>query len=311
MESKSSFLNPYILKHLAIIEIAGNDAQSFLQRQLTSDVSEVTHERAQFSAYLNPKGRVIANFILMMRYQKYYLVITKELAEILTRRLKLYRLRAKVAIDIRPDLVFCSCIGASGMVDSSLPKSVWETELIDESTVLRWPGVDRRHGILTALGQVQGAATSENLCPAEMWWAQDIAAGIPWVVPDTSETMVAQAINLDLLDAINWTKGCYPGQEIVARLHYRGGINRRMFQAYCNARAAPKPGDVITCPDIVGSQTGMVINSLIQKNGQRAEMLVSVPLKFINHKSLLIADQYPLQLESQEPPYPIPELKDQ
>ena len=132
---------------------------------------------------------------------------------------------------------------------------------------------------------------------SEFWQIQDVNAGIPWLNQHTSEHLIAQAINLDLIGGLSWTKGCYPGQEIVARLHYRGGINRRMVSASSSAESIPVPGAEISCPDLPGNQTGTVVNSVIDADCNLASMLISVPIKFIGQENLLLSDTHPLELQ--------------
>ncbi len=290
---------------MTVIEVSGADAESFLQRQLTSDVSEVTSERAQFAAYLNPKGRVIANFILIMRHDKYYLVVNRDVAELLSNRLKLYVLRAKVTIECRTDMAFCGCRNAAADSDPTLPKTMFESKQADAFSIIRMPGIGIRYGMLTELNHIDATRDPSD---SDFWLSQDLEAGIPWISEATCEELIAQAINLDLLGAVSWTKGCYPGQEIVARLHYRGGVNRRLVPAWSCVEANPVPGDRVTGPNLSGDQSGTVVNALIQKSHNQAKLLVSVPIKFFSQKKLLLADQHPLHLMPENLPYLIPEL---
>ena len=302
----SNNFNLFVLNQISVIEISGDDSVSFFQRLLTSDISEVTPNQSQFSAILNPKGRVIANFLLTMRNDRFYIVVAKELVDSLAKRLRLYVLRSKVNINLEPGLGFFGCHQLSETSESELPKSALETRTIDEFTVVKMPGVEMRFGVLANSSQTEAVDRPPD---KDYWQLQDINAGIPWLNQHTSEHLIAQAINLDLIGGVSWTKGCYPGQEIVARLHYRGGINRRMVGARSSAESKPVPGTEISCPDLPGNQTGTVVNSVIDADCNQASMLISVPIKFINQENLLLSDTHPLELQIERLPYSIPELE--
>lgn len=298
--------NLFALSEMSVIEVSGDDSASFFQRLLTSDISEVTPNQSQFSALLNPKGRVIANFLLTMRNDRFYIVVDKELVDSLVKRLRLYVLRAKVNINLEPGLGFFGCRQLSEVSESELPKSALETQTIDEFTVVKMPGVEMRFGVFADSSYTE---VVDRLPVGELWQLQDIEAGIPWLNQHTSELFIAQAINLDLIGGVSWTKGCYPGQEIVARLHYRGGINRRMVSARSSAESKPVPGTEISCPDLPGNQTGTVVNFVIDADSNQASMLISVPIKFIDQENLLLSDTHPLELQIERLPYSIPELE--
>lgn len=298
--------NLFALSQISVIEVSGDDSASFLQRLLTSDISEVTPNQSQFSAFLNPKGRVIANFLLTMRNGRFYIVVAEELADSLVNRLRLYVLRTKVNINVESGLSFFGCYQPLETRESELPKSVLETQTIDEFTVVKMPGVEMRLGVLADASYTE---VVDRLPVSEFWQLQDINAGVPWLNQLTSELFIAQAINLDLIGGVSWTKGCYPGQEIVARLHYRGGINRRMVSARSSAESKPVPGTEISCPDLPGNQTGTVVNSVIDGDCNQTSMLISVPVKFIGQKNLLLSDTHSLELQIERLPYSIPELE--
>ena len=302
----SNSFNLFALSQISVIEVSGDDSASFFQRLLTSDISEVTPNQSQFSALLNPKGRVIANFLLTMRNGRFYIVVAKELVDSLINRLRLYVLRAKVKIDMEPGVVFFGCRQLSDISESELPKSALETQTIDEFTVVKMPGVEMRFGVFADSSYSE---IVNQTSVSEFWQLQDINAGIPWLNQHTSELFIAQAINLDLIDGVSWTKGCYPGQEIVARLHYRGGINRRMVGASSSAESNPVPGTEISCPDLPGNQSGTVVNSVIDADCNQTSMLISIPVKFIGQENLLLSDTHPLELQLERLPYSIPELE--
>ena len=290
-----------------VISVSGEDAASFLQRQLAVELSDVTPTQAKLGAYLNPKGRVIANFILVMHEDSYCLVVNQTLAEAFSKRLGMYVFREKIKISIHPELIFAGGSPVDENVDTDLPQDSLSTCSIDGLTVIKMPGNEIRYGIISQNKDIQIAARWLTMIDPLKWHQSNLEAGIPWISAQTSESFVAQAINLDLIDSVSWTKGCYPGQEIVARLHYRGGINRRMVLATATqTNGELKPGDLIECPDLAGNQTGTVVNC--SESDEVTNLLLSVPLKFIGQANLITADQQPIKLRIDGLPYVVPEL---
>ena len=302
------------LHHLGIVRISGGDATSFLQRQFTNDMSEVTPERSCQAAYLNAKGRVIANFLVLMRNDSYYLVLSKDLTETLVKRLKMFVLRDKVDISIQPEMSFAGTFN-----ENLLPPSVSEIPLhyccvqtSEDFSVVRLPATSARYGVLGATSIIQ--SNSNELSQSDAindWIIQDILTGIPLISHTTSESFVAQAVNLDLIGAVSFSKGCFPGQEIVARLHYRGGVNRRMVRAIAPADSSVDSGTLVECPEVPGNQTGVIVNSVLSNSSQHKQLLLSVPLKFLEQHSLQLEDTTRIEPILDELPYHIPEITSQ
>ena len=302
------------LRHLGIVRISGEDATSFLQRQFTNDMSEVTPERSCQAAYLNAKGRVIANFLVLMRNDDYYLVLSKDLTDTLTKRLKMFVLRDKVDISIEPEMVFAGTFNENllPLSESEIPLQNCCVQTSEDYSVVRIPASSARYGILGATSLLQ--SNSNELSQPDAvndWIIQDIQAGIPLISHATSESFVAQAINLDLIGAVSFSKGCFPGQEIVARLHYRGGVNRRMVRAIAPSDSSVESGTLVECPEVPGNQTGIIVNSALSNSSQHKQLLLSVPLKFLEQHTLQLDDTTRIEPKLDELPYNIPEFSSQ
>ncbi len=296
------------LEDFAIIRVEGEDAESFLQKQLSVDMSEVTDTDSRLAAYLNPKGRVFATFIVVKQESGYFFLIAKDLVEPLINRLKVFVFRARVSILACPELALAGYRKVHGPAASFVLERPYETQTSEGVTVVKMAGeVERYLSVGSATELVHRFAADEQLDPAD-WLLEELKAGIPWICQATSEMFTAQAINLDLLGAVSWTKGCYPGQEIVARLHYRGGVNRRTLHATCNAQTLAEPGDLISCPALAGKQTGNVVNFSRNDKQQSSDLLISVPLKFIEQENLLLSESAPIKLNLDGLPYSIPEV---
>jgi len=260
------------LSHLAVLRAEGDDAQSFLQGQFSNDIRLVSETRAQLSAYCNAKGRMFAIFMIFQRPDgAYYLQLPAALAEPTLKRLRMFILRARVKLEFA-DSGFGS-IGLSGpnaeallkTAAGAMPANAYDSITNDDVTIVRLPGPHPRFTLhapqarLTSLWQ----SLSAKAVPvgAGPWSWLDITAGLPVVLPGTVEEFVPQMANLELVGGVSFTKGCYPGQEIVARMHYLGRLKQRMFRAHVIADHGPQPGDAIYAPDFPGQSAGTVVDA--------------------------------------------------
>ena len=291
---------------ISVVHVKGDDATKFLHRQLTVDLADVNASNSLPAAYLNAKGRVIANFILISDLDNgYYLAAPSDIANILANRLKMFVLRDKVNVSVNSDISITGIQGTS-FSGFCLPEKIYETTCKDDFIFIRMPGKILRYMVLASTSVYEQHVTKLDKMSMLEWVLTDVNSGIPWVLHQTTEQFVAQAVNLDLIGAVNWTKGCYPGQEIVARLHYRGGTNRRMTIAIAELDSAVSPGDLIECTGVAGNQKGIVVNCA--NDGDRNLLLISVPLKFFDQQNLQLENSTSIQLASDLLPYAIPEL---
>lgn len=222
--------------------VSGPDAQSFLQGQLTNDVVALTPSRSQRTGYCTPKGRLLSTF-LQWRIADDTIghILPTALLESTAKRLKMFVLRSKAAFS-GPDSAFAvfglwfddpvppGLGAATGDVTSVVGLNQGQAWLCREpgSTLgaRAWLIAD-----LAAVGQIQThlQAFADRTISQEAWLFAEIESGKPWVWPQTVEAFVPQMINLELIDGVSFTKGCYPGQEVVARSQYLGKLKRRTF----------------------------------------------------------------------------------
>ena len=246
------------LSHLGLIAATGAEAGAFLQSQLTHDITQVDDRRSQLSAYLNPKGRMLALFRVFKRGDLYYLALPRELAEETLQRLRRFVLRAKVTLeDVSDALVHigysdphaeAELTAALGCVPAEVDQAIEQSEL----TVIRVPGVQPRFEVFGELEAVNRLWSALNVHAAPVgaasWTLLEILAGVPSVFPETREAFIPQMCNLDLINGVSFTKGCYPGQEIVARTRYLGQVKRRMYRVHINTDAPLRPGTSLYRP---------------------------------------------------------------
>ena len=258
------------LSHFELLRFSGTDAQTFLQNQLTCDVLQVAPTAACYGGYCTPKGRLIADFLLMRTPQAYLMHLPADSADVLAERLRKFVLRAKVAIGRETGL---RAIGIGGPEAPSLvrhfigepPHLPLESVQYPAATLLRLPGA-----AFLALAPQQEIAglwdmIARQAAPAGMdaWnWLQ-IRAGIPWITGATREQFVPQMVALDTIGGVDFHKGCYPGQEIVARTHYLGEVKRAL--RFGHSEGAATAGDALLSAD--GQSRGMVVNAAPAADG--------------------------------------------
>ncbi len=235
------------LEDLGVLRIAGPDAVRFLQGQLSSDVTRVAAGRALLAGYHNPQGRAIALLRLVALGEGELLaLLPRELATSVAQRLAKYVLRAKVAItEVSHEWRVSALAAASELTRGEpadpdpAPRAAGEPiRLALEKHSARWLELAPR----TSASRLDPAAR-------EQWRLLEIRAGIPQVYTATSERFVAQMLNLDALGAIAFDKGCYSGQEVIARAHYRGRVKRRTQRWRSRAPLTLAPGDAGVLPD--------------------------------------------------------------
>ena len=204
-----------------LLEVAGADAAEFLHGQFTSDLQGLPAGRAQLSAYCLPKGEVLADFLVWRTAAGgWRLLLPRERCAPVARRLQLFRLRAEVEIE---DATAAHDFLGAFEAGAGMPAEPLAVAERGGDTILAWP--DAR-GRWLRLRPAAGDAPSDAGAD-ERWRRLDLEAGLPFVRAGSAERFAPQHLNLDLLDAVSFDKGCYPGQEVVARMHYRGRIKHR------------------------------------------------------------------------------------
>ncbi len=258
------------LGHTVMVQAGGADCADFLQNQLTNDVESLESSRVTVAGYCNPKGRLICLFRIWRDGDGFILQLPAELREDVINRLRKYVLRAKVEFATMSERVafgVCGESAAAGLREIAGQLPARSNDLVDagELIIVRLPGDDRpRYQVAGTTNACMDAwrRLAANAAAAGSWtWArEDILAGLPTIVAATSETFIPQMVNLDRLDAVNFRKGCYPGQEIVARMHYLGNLKQRMGRFRTESDARPRPGDRVFTRGST-SPTGTVVDA--------------------------------------------------
>lgn len=288
------------LNSYGLISISGEDAATFLQGQLTNDLNLLTENAQwQYSAYCNPKGRVLALLqIWKVSDQEFYAVLSKDLLESTINRLRMYVMRSKVIIEAleRTLIGFNSLQSLSEFNHENIAQII----LNNTKTVCR---INNDQYILKIADRyILINAPTENLPSFDLvWLSHNIADGLPHITADTTESFIPQMINLDLLDGINFKKGCYTGQEIVARMHYLGNLKQRMFVCEIqNDDSNIKIGDKI----FVDSENSTTVGSVSNTAADSDKILAVLKLAFLDNE-LYLENGHQIQLTEPQP-YAIP-----
>jgi tRNA-modifying protein YgfZ len=278
------------LTQFGVIDIKGDDAASFLHSQLTQDVQQLDASSARLAGYCSPKGRLLASFLMWRSADSVRLLVSQDVLAPTLKRLSMFVLRAKAKLsDASAEL---AAVGFAGEARAAL------STLFDALPDGVHTKVDGPHGVLARVPDAFGRARfvwigpraevearladfdqSLTRAPATLWDWLDIHAGEPRITQATAEAFVPQMVNFDVLGAVNFKKGCYPGQEIVARSQYRGTIKRRTALAHGESAAA---GMELFHSADPGQPCGMVVNAAPARDGG-VDCLVEIKLAALDN----------------------------
>lgn len=299
-----------VLDHLGVIQASGADAQAFLQGQLSNDIRELADSRFQISAYCNPKGRMLAQFFVIPDGDSFLLLLPRELLTATLQRLKMFVLRSQVSLeDVSEQRI---CLGLSNVDRQLLGDPVLpdvDYQLAGKPGVLagKVPAPVARYLLVTTSAEAPAVwrALSANCrqAGAAVWHWLDIQAGLPSVWLQTREEFVPQMLNLELINGVNFKKGCYPGQEIVARMHYLGKPKRRMYRLSLADAHTPAPGTDIYAADGDEQSAGKVV--LAQPGPDGTELLAVVQVEKATTAQLHLGAKDGPLLTLAELPYPL------
>jgi folate-binding protein YgfZ len=252
------------LAHLALIEAAGEDAKAFLHSQLTSDINHLQPGQVQHSAWCTAKGRMQASFLAWRGGESYRLALAADLLAPTLKRLQMYVLRAKAKLAARDDLVLLGIAGpaAAGRLAAAglpAPTAVMASAENGEARVLQIePGrfvVEASASAAVALWPVLADGARPAGTPAWRWL--DVQAAFPLVTAATREEFVPQMADFENIVGVSFHKGCYPGQEVVARTQYLGKVKRHLYRVR-SAVPLPAGGDLHS-PDNPDQAAGKVV----------------------------------------------------
>lgn len=289
--------------HWAVLTITGSDSAKFMQGQLTCNLTTITLNQAAFGAHCTPKGRMIANFYLWQHAaDAYRLLLPAATLPALQKNLGKYIVFSKAKLHDACDEL--SVLGVSGngalaALQAQLPELRAERHASTSNEILSAVCVEAessprflctvaRQHLATVTAKLAGM--EEVITEPTLWAARDIDAGLGFVQQETIEAFIPQMLNMQLLDGISFNKGCYTGQEIVARMQYRGSLKKAMYRVQGHGAAPTANSDILLADN--PQPVGNVVNAVACEDGYRA-------LAVINHDAItqpLLIDEHSIQV---------------
>jgi folate-binding protein YgfZ len=244
------------LTHFGVIRVTGDDAITFLQGQLTQDVALMGAGDARLAAFCNAKGRMQASFVVFKRAEDVLLVCSRDILAATLKRLSMFVLRAKAKLsDASAEFALYGLAGSAIESIAGGPRSVWAKADIDAANVVcLHPGASRPLALWCA-----PAATPAPEGPRidlALWQWLGVQSGIAMITQPIFEAFVPQMLNYESVGGVNFKKGCYPGQEIVARSQFRGTLKRRAYVAHTSG--TPVVGQEVFHASDAGQPCGLV-----------------------------------------------------
>jgi len=294
------------LPHWGVIRAEGADATSFLQSQLTNDVATLGSSQARLAGYCSAKGRLLASFVMWRASSdEVLLACSADLLAAALKRLSMFVLRSKCKLsDASKDISLLGVAGehAATRTDRAWPQEIWSRTDADGVTAIRLPDADG----IARLFRVTATDTPPPNAPEmslDEWRWLEVRSGLPMIVAATVDQFVPQMINFELLKGVDFQKGCYPGQEVVARSQYRGTIKRRMF-LFDTAAEANAGQDVFHSAD-PDQPCGMVVNAAPRRAGG-SSLLVEIKLTALAEGTVHLARNGGPLLELRSLAYSVP-----
>jgi folate-binding protein YgfZ len=230
-----------------LLHAAGDDARAFLHAQLSNDIEHLGPEEARYAGWCSAKGRLLATFLVVPCAGGFLLQLSRDLVPAVARRLSMFILRSKVKIaDV-------SGQWAQFGIWSPGTEGALSVSERDGSIAVR---IDAERSLVFA-PQASSGRYAPNASAGD-WALAEVRAGRPLIVQATQDQFVPQMVNFELAGGVDFKKGCYPGQEVVARAQYRGAVKRRMYRL---RGAALQPGQDLYTDDAPGQASGTVVNA--------------------------------------------------
>jgi hypothetical protein len=300
------------LTHFRILECEGPDAARFLQGQTSANTDHADGAFAPLTAFCTPKGRMIANAeILKVSAERYWLLLDASLAGPLATQLGKYAPFYKMTLRHREDLAIIGMVGEPESWAEAdlpdLPRLDWHMAQQDDVLALRHPASRSRFVLI--LPTSQAAARWDTLRrhadPADtaLWRRADIGAGVAWLTAEHSDAFLPQMINWEALGGISFRKGCYTGQEVVARAHFRGQVKRRLQIATLEGASIPAIGDEIRSAE--DKRVGEIFQATAGDDTKHCDILAVLNTSVDGESALFVGDR---KLTLRELPYPLERL---
>lgn len=285
----------YDLNDLGVATISGTDARQFLQGQLSNDIDILSAEQPhQLSAYCNPKGRMLALFHVLHHAEQYCLIAPNAILDKVLPRLKMFVMRSKVDVERRADL---HVLGLQTRVNDNEAFRL-KLEQSNAITAQHYNDPGRSFVLLASEARGDFDVTNNN----NDWNVEDIKQQLPQLYIETYEALIPQSTNLDIVEGVNFKKGCFPGQEIIARVKYRGKPKTRMIGVSIRTDKAIELGLPVFIEGR-NSAAGMVLN-LATQSGETL-MSISLPVTHLNEGEIYLDEAKTISVTRLDQAYPV------
>ena len=293
------------LTEWGVIAVRGPDAASYLHNLLTQDVTHLQPQQARLAGLCSPKGRLMASFIVCKASDDEFLLLcSADLLAATLKRLSMFVLRAKCKLhDLGAERVAFGLVGQSSLswLGESAPSAAWEVRRRAADVVIRLPDADGQPRLIL-LQEAGAPAPALPALDAAHWSLLEVRSAVARVTAATAEQFVPQMVNFELVGGVNFQKGCYPGQEVVARSQYRGTLKRRAMLFGCDATL--HAGQEVFHSDDAAQPAGIVVNAAPHRQGSTA--LVEVKLAALEGGALHAGAPDGPALRPLPLPYPLP-----
>ncbi|MEO5697357.1 MAG: folate-binding protein [Burkholderiaceae bacterium] len=304
MQTQLSIVGSVVLSDLGVIRARGADAAKFLQGQLTNDVMSLDLSRSRLAGFCSAKGRLQASFLIWKAApDEFLLACSASLLGPTLKRLSMFVMRAQCKLsDASDELTLRGVVGDSARtLIGETP--VWGKRDAASGTLLRLPDAVGLPRAILASTSADGA-TDAPAISLDQWRWLDVQSGVPTIEATTVDQFVPQMLNYEVIGGVDFQKGCYPGQEVVARSHYRGTVKRRMFLFETDAAASP--GQEVFHSEDTEQPAGMVVNAAAMPDRAGSVALVALKLAALERGSVHLGSGAGAVLHRVALPYPLP-----
>ena len=289
------------LTHWGVIRARGADAATFLHSQLTNDFANLGLDEARLAGYCSAKGRLLASFVAWKTApDEVLLACHASVLAATSKRLSMFVLRAQCKLGDASAEVRLFGLAGTAAQDALGTAPVWHRQAVDGGSLMRLPD---GAGVSRALLATTAAPPALPALSLDTWRWLEVQSGIAVIEASTAEHFVPQMLNFELVGGVNFQKGCYPGQEIVARSQYRGTVKRRTFLFDVDAAAAP--GQEVFHSADPGQPAGLVANAAPRVDGAGSSALVEIKLAALEGGEIRLASADGPVLAQRELPYAV------
>ncbi len=307
------------LSWLGIMEVSGDDQLTYLQGQLTNDINAISSSLSQLSALCTPKGRMRALFHIIQNniqnHDSLLLQLPYGLLAENIKRLKMFILMSKVELnDVSDDIIKIGLAGnnAEQVLQNAgftIPEQTNMVTQHNDMLLLRLAGDIPRFECLGYFDAIQALWSSltgqAELLSTQQWRLLNIKAGIPNVFPQTADSFIPQMVNLQHFNGVNFKKGCYTGQEVIARMQYLGKLKRRMYLAHCQSETLPEPGaSLYSSSSTSGQGAGNIVDAQFSASGE-VTLLAVITNDAVDRQDIFLDEAMQQPLNIQNLPYSV------